>query len=482
MISHVNLSECIGPAFHDLHGSIVDNEYDSYWLQGGRGSLKSSFAAIEIIQGIMRDPKANGIVFRKVGDTIKDSVLSTLEWAIEKCNVAHLWRVTSSPARMVYKPTGQQILFKGLDNPLKIKSIKVKRGYLKYHWYEEAAEFAGPAELRSVRQSVARGGKLFVEFVTFNPPPDPNHWINKEALLTKKGRIVHHSDYTKVPPEWLGPIFLEDAEWLKENNPIAYQNEYLGIAVGTSEAIIFAGHYRVAEFTPKPEWDGPYFGGDFGFAKDPATLVKVWIEEFDTGKKRTDPETRELVPRMAERLYIEYAAFGKAVELDDYPEFYDEVPGSRDHRIKADSSAPATISHIRRKGFDIRGAEKWPGSIEEGITVLLGFAEIVIHTRCTHMQEEARLYSYKIDRLTKEVLADIVDKFNHGWDAVRYALDKYIKRKSMGFFARPTGTPAPTETTEPKEPGTPPHVEQLPPPPPADPAVPEIINGIKIIY
>lgn len=418
------MSDLIAPSFRPVHLAIKNKTHNSFWLRGGRGSTKSSFIALEIIAGIIRDPDANGIVFRKVGDTIKDSVLANLEWAIEKYGYEDFFTVTVSPARIIYKPTGQRIIFKGLDNPLKIKSIKLKRGYFKYSWYEEAAEFSGPSELRSVGQSVKRGGPSFIEFLSYNPPIDPQAWINAEFEIEKSGKYQHSSTYLDVPRDWLGEEFIQDAEWLRENNPLAYEHEYMGVATGIQEAIIFSGKYKITDFEPDPKWDGPYFGADWGFANDPSTLVKCWVEVLDNSVP---------VNRSPKNLYIEYAEFGDKIELDDYPAFYRKVPGSDRYRINADNSRPETISHVKSKGYNIAAAEKWPGSVEDGITVLKSFNNIFIHTRCKRMQEEARLYSHKIDRLTKQITPDIVDKYNHGWDAVRYSLDKYIRRRSSIF-------------------------------------------------
>jgi len=422
----VRLSNLIAPAFIPIHKKIKAYEASEFWLKGGRGSTKSSFAAIEILLGIMSDPDANAIGFRKVGETLRTSILGNFEWAMEMLNVSHLFKVTTSPAEITYKPTGQKILLKGLDKALKVKSLKLKKGYFKFLWFEEAEEFNGMNEIRSVQQSVLRGGEKFIQFITYNPPNDPQAWVNKESLVAKPGRHVHHSTYQDVPREWLGEKFIEDAEWLRENNILAYEHEYLGIAVGLHESIIFSGKYSVQTFDPKPEWHGPYFGADWGFSQDPNTLVKCWVEEI--------PHVSGDDRKASRRLFIEYAAFEQGVELDDIPRFYDTVPDSKSHKIYADCSRPETISHIKHKGYNIVGAEKWPGSVEDGIAVLKSFVEIVIHTRCTEMQEEARLYSYKIDKLTKDITTDIVDKFNHGWDAVRYALSKYIKSRGKSIL------------------------------------------------
>lgn len=410
----VSYAALLGPAFYPVYWKIEDGEADEIYLKGGRGSLKSSFAALTIVRGMMADPDANGIAFRKVADTLRTSVLASIEWAIDQLKVGHYWRITYSPAEATYLPTGQKVIFKGLDKAGKIKSIRLKKGFFKYLWFEELPEFDGPEEIRSVRQSVLRGGDGQIVLYSMNPPRDPKHWANVEAAQEKKKKLVHHSSYEQAPPEWLGSKFLEDAAWMKENNPFLWSHEYGGVPTGLDESVIFGKKYRVADFTPRPDWSGPYFGADWGFSEDPSTLTKSWIEHLPDGRMN---------------LYIEYAAFGYHVEMDDYPTFYAQVPDSQRYPIYADNSRPETISHVKNKGFIVEAAEKWKGSVEDGIATLLSFTNIVIHPRCPEMIDEARLYSYKIDRVTKDILPDIVDRHNHGWDAIRYSLYKYIARE-----------------------------------------------------
>lgn len=426
LYNQVSFGALLGPAFYPVHWKIEDGEADEIFLKGGRGSLKSSFAALEIVRGMMADPEANGICFRKVADTLRTSVLASIEWAIDQLKVGHYWRITYSPAEATYIPTGQKVIFKGLDKAGKIKSIRLKKGFFKYLWFEELPEFDGPEEIRSVKQSILRGGEGQIVLYTMNPPRDPKHWANVEAAEEKKKKLVHHSSYEEAPPEWLGSKFLEDAAWMKENNPFLWSHEYGGVPTGLDASVIFGKKYKILEFSPPSQadldagrWSGPYYGADWGFADDPSTLVKCWIEHL--------PDSRM-------RLWVEYAEFGYHIELDAYREFYAKVPDADKYKIMADCARPETISHVKKQGFNVEGAEKWQGSVEDGITVMLSFTDIVIHTRCEELIDEMRLYSYKIDKVTKDILPDIVDKFNHGIDAIRYALAKYIKRRKKGFF------------------------------------------------
>jgi len=193
---------------------------------------------------------------------------------------------------------------------------------------------------------------------------------------------------------------------------------------------VYHGRWRVAEF-PDNLWrqaDRLFFGADFGFSQDPATLIRFFIYD--------------------ETLYIEHEAYRTGVELDEYDRFYDEVPGSKEWPIKADGARPETISHIANKfGYNISAAEKWPGCVEDGITHIRGIKEIDIHPRCVHTASEARLYRYKVDQKQldeygqPQVLPIIIDAHNHAWDAVRYGLDGYIQRRgSTATWARLAGS------------------------------------------
>src|SRR5690606_16404894 len=184
-----------------------------------------------------------------------------------------------------------------------------------------------------------------------------------------------------------------------------------------SDAQILAGKYRVADFEPEPHWDGPYYGLDWGFSQDPTAGLKLWVGD--------------------DRLWVEYEAGRAGLENDDIAEFMiQRLPGIEKHAVRADSARPETISHVKQTGNGkrksiprITGVEKWKGSVEDGIAHLRSYNEIVIHSRCKASLREARLYSYEVDRLTGDVLTDIVDAHNHYIDSARYALAPLIKRK-----------------------------------------------------
>ena len=180
----------------------------------------------------------------------------------------------------------------------------------------------------------------------------------------------------------------------------------------------------VAGFEPGKDWSGPHYGADWGFSVDPSTLVRCWID--------------------GRTLYIEHEAYAVGCDLDDTPKLFDSVPDARKHTIRADSARPETISHMRRNGYPLMlGVEKGKGSVEDGVEHLRSYERIVIHPRCVHAAEEARLWSYKTDKLSGDVLPVLLDKHDHIWDAVRYALAPIIRAGRPGAKPVKPAAPAP---------------------------------------
>jgi PBSX family phage terminase large subunit len=426
-MTDIKLSQKIAPIFYPVHKAIRNETHDEFWLKGGRGSTKSSFTPEEIVLGMIQDRNANAIAFRKVSRTIRDSIQGSFNWAIDELGLTSEFDSISSPAEITYKSTGQKIILRGLDEPRKLKSIRLRHGYFKYLWFEEADEFNGDGEIRSVEQSILRGGKKFIEFFTYNPPKNPKHWINKMAELDQDSKFIHHSTYLDIPREWLGDKFFQKAERLKENNYEAYAHEYLGKAIGNPEEIVFSGKYEVRDFeTPdlkEVEQNRFFFGADWGFANDPTVLIRCFIKD--------------------DCLWIDYEAYGLQIEIDHIGKsIFDKIPESRNWIIEADSARPETISNVKRQGFRVNSVEKWKGSVEDGIEYLKSFKKIIIHPRCKRIVQEFEIYSYKVDKNTKEILPQIDDKKDRlrvhgdkmgikddGIDSLRYALSKYIKRK-----------------------------------------------------
>ena len=231
----VSLRRLIASAFTGLHRKILE-QGGEYVLKGGRGSGKSSFVSVELWLTLLRHPNMHAVVLRRVGNTLRSSVFTQLQWAAGALGIEQMCRFTLSPMEAVYEPTGQKILFFGMDDPGKLKSLKVPFGYPGVLWFEELDQFE-EEQVRSTEQSVLRGQGPFYCFKSFNPPPLEQHWVNRWTRTPWPGRQVHHSDYTQMPASWLGEKFLDDARFLKQENPRAYRQEYLGIPAGLGDSI-----------------------------------------------------------------------------------------------------------------------------------------------------------------------------------------------------------------------------------------------------
>lgn len=411
------LTDIISPSFYDLFYDIEGNTHTHYWLKGGRGSTKSSFVSVEIILGIMKNPDANAVAIRKVGVYLKDSVYEQLVWAIEKLGVSNLWKQKLSPLELVYRPTGQKILFRGADKPQKLKSTKVSKGYLKYIWYEETAEFNGIAEIRNINQSLMRGGSEFVVFYSYNPPKSQRNWVNKHILEIDKHSYAHHSCYLDVPPEWLGTQFIAEAESLKKRNIDAYNHEYLGEVTGTGGEvfanvdIVRLSDEHVGTFDQIRE------GVDFGFAADPFVYVKCHYDK----KRKT--------------LYI-FDEIYKVGLSNARAAASIKAKKNTQNKIIADSAEPKSIAEMKEYGLRITGAKKGPDSINYGIKFLQSLDRIIIdNIRCPKTAEE--FLNYELEPDGNDGFKDeYPDKNNHTIDAVRYALESDMSNKKATIVSR----------------------------------------------
>ena len=413
-IDGAKLSSIIAPSFYDLHWDIQAGNHTYYDLFGGRGSTKSSFIGTEIPFGIMQDPLANAVVFRKVASTIGQSVFEQVLWGIEALGVSDLWKATTSPYKLTYKPTKQVILFRGLDKAKKTKSIKVAHGYLKYLWFEELDEFAGEEEIRSVQQSVMRGGSKFVVFKSFNPPLSRQNWANDYVLRPRRGAVRHMSCYKDVPPEWLGEQFFDDANDLLINNPRAYTHEYLGIPVGTGGEVFDNLEIREIPGSEKSTFDNIYMGIDWGWYPDP----------YHWGKMHYDSTRRILY------IYDEYRA-NKMSNAATWNALVMLKGVTGTDLITADSAEPKSIGDYKDYGSLCRPAIKGPDSVRYGIKWLQSLKKIVIDpVTCPETAREFQNYEYERTE-SGEIISGYPDKDNHSIDMVRYAMERVWKRKGQ---------------------------------------------------
>ena len=411
----MNLSSIIAPSFYEVHKYLKQNKYTHYWLAGGRASTKSSFISIELILGMMLHPEANAVVLRKISNTLKDSVFNQLLWAIEKLGVEQYWTVTKSPLELTYIPYGNKILFRGSDDPQKLKSTKFRKGYCRYIWYEEVSEFFGMEEIRNINQTLMRGGEIFNVFYSYNPPKSVNNWVNAEALEVRDDKLFHKSTYLTVPREWLGEMFFIEANHLKQTNELAYRNEYLGEATGTGGAVFTNLTIREITDDEIKKFDKIYDGLDFGYAVDPACYVQVY---FDKTRKK---------------LYIFSEVYQVGLSNERLWEKIVEKKISR-ATITADSAEPKSIDKLNSLGkIYVKGAKKGPDSVEFGIRWLQDLEEIVIdNKRCPNTAREFGMYEYERDKYG-EFKSKYPDANNHSIDAVRYAIENETKSNTMTF-------------------------------------------------
>ena len=276
-MSDIRLSEKIGAAFYNVAHDVFHHGHTHYDFSGGRGSLKSSTVSILVVLLIMQEQNKNihAVVLRKVANTIRDSVFAQYIWAIGELGAAAYWESKVSPMELIYKPTGQKIMFRGADDPMKIKSIKVPFGYIGITHFEEKDQFAGRSEIRTILQSTMRGGSVFWNFESYNPPISRDNWANKDSLEEREDRLCHKSTYLEAPREWLGEQFILEAEHLRDTDERAYQHEYLGIPIGTGGNVFEKLELRDISDEEISRFDRIYQGVDFGWFPDPFAFIRL---------------------------------------------------------------------------------------------------------------------------------------------------------------------------------------------------------------
>lgn len=405
----------ISPAFVEALHKFEENIFTEYVFSGGRGSTKSSFISLKIIELIKNNPELNAVIVRQVANTLRDSVFAQIQWAIESLELTEEFKCTYSPLEITYKPTGQKIYFRGADEPTKLKGIKVKSGYLGILWFEELDQFKGPEAVRTIEQSVVRGGDKAYIFKSFNPPKTANNWANKYVKVPKKNRYFNHSNYTQVPKKWLGKAFIEEAEHLKEINPKSYEHEYLGIANGNGGNVFDNVIIRQITDEEISEFDRIYMGVDWGWFPDPWTWNKMYYNPSQN------------------KLYIfDEARENKKSNKDTYEILVNEKGVTPADIITCDSAEKKSIQDYKNYGLSARGARKGPGSVDYSMKWLVSLNEIVIdNIRCPYTATEFLEYEYERTK-DGEVISGYPDKNNHHIDAVRYALEHIINDKSKG--------------------------------------------------
>lgn len=358
-------------------------------VHGGRGSGKSHAMAEYVLERCVME-RTDVVCIREVQKSLAQSVKRLLETKIEAMGLGPLFEVQRD---QIKGPHGGLIIFQGMQDHT-AESIKSLEGF-KIAWVEEAQSLA-QRSLDLLRPTIrAEGSEILF---TWNPRQarDPVDTFLRER--PPSDAIVVEANYADNP--WLPEVLRREMEYDRDRDPDKYAHVWLGQYLQNSSARVFR-KWRVEEF------ETPYgaqfqFGADWGFSVDPTVLVRAYLQ--------------------GRTLYIDHEAYEVGCEIDDTPALFDTVPGARTWNITADSARPETISYMLRKGFNIRKAIKGPGSLEEGVQFLKTF-DIVVHPRCVHTIDELSLYSYKVDRLTEQVMPVLDDKKNHVIDSLRYALE-----------------------------------------------------------
>lgn len=413
MMSDIRLSEKIGSAFYDVAHDVFLHGHTHYDFSGGRGSLKSSTVSVLVPLLLINNTGTHALVLRKVANTIRDSVYAQYIWAIGELGMAAYWEAKVSPMELIYKPTGQKIMFRGADDPMKIKSIKVPFGYIAVTHFEEKDQFAGRAEIRTILQSTMRGGSKYWNFESYNPPISRDNWANKDSLEERADRLCHKSTYLQAPPEWLGEQFLAEAEHLKATDERAYQHEYLGIPVGTGGNVFENLELREITDEEMSHFDRIYQGVDWGYFPDAFAFIRMhydkaretiyFIDEYYTHKQSNETT-------------------GAWVKAHRY----------NDARIICDSAEPKSVADFRAVGLSAQSAIKGPGSLDYSMKWLARRKIVIDKRRTPHAYDEFVNYEYERDK-DGNFISGYPDANDHVISAVRYGMEPAYRR--MGVIA-----------------------------------------------
>lgn len=387
------------PIFDRSHPAATSRYFCFY---GGRAGMKSWAVAQALIMRAVNE-RLLIVCTREIQNSISDSVLRLLSDTIERLGVTHLFTIQKNT---IIGASGSEFIFKGL-NGMTIDSIKSLEG-ADICWVEEAhsvSERSWSILIPTIRKP---GSQIYI---TFNPDLVTDPVYQRFVLNTPPRTYLQKVNYLQnifCPQE-----AKDEAEYQRRVSYDDYAHIWLGEVRQHSNAQVFKYKFRIESFEVTPDYGAPIQGADWGFSTDPTTLVRMYI------KGRT--------------LYIRNEAYKVGCEIDDTPALFDRVENSRAYVIRADNARPELISYMSRAGFKIKAAGKWPGCVEDRVSFMRNFEQIIIHPDCKHTAEEFRLYSYKTEKRTGDILPALEDKNNHCIDAIGYAITPLIKKKSENF-------------------------------------------------
>ena len=367
---------------------------------GGRGSGKS-YGIAQVLAHRALAERCKVLCTRAVQNTLRDSALSILKRVVDDSGLDMFFEQTVEGLRC---KNGSEFIFRGMQHPDRIKSLDA----IKYCWVEEAHAFSKLAWeylIPTVREPESE------IWITFNPDQatDPVYqmFITEERDDAEVVKVDYHDN------EFFPDVLLRELEYDKRVDPEKYQHIWEGYCRTVSDAQVFRGIYRIGAFETPEDVERFYYGADWGFSQDPTVLVRMFIRN--------------------NILWIDHEAYGVGVDIDLTPQLFSKVPEAEKWPITADSARPETISYLNRNGFKIRGADKGKGSVEDGIAFIRSFEGVVIHERCKHTADEFKLYSYKEDKQTGDILPVLVGEHDHCVDAIRYGLEHLMQAHGTVF-------------------------------------------------
>jgi len=431
----ITIKDILAPSFYRPYQDFITGRKQTFAYSGGRGSTKSSCWSICCILGLERDRRAalaakaagdpkwkrnltHCICFRKVANTMSESVYTQIQWAVEKLNLGDKYIFLKTPLMVKRKGTDQRIMFRGLDDPQRIKSLKPPFGFFRYTVFEELAEYSGMEEILDVQRSVQRGGHDFITFMSYNPPETSANWVNQRiAEIAREDPTFgfYKSDYRSVPREWLGDKFFHDADILRRINPRAYAHQYLGVVTGNGGTVFPNVREVCLSDADIAKFDRIRFGVDFGMV-DPTVMVAVYYD------------------RLHHALYIFDEIYKSNMSVDamerEFKAMHDVKYKSWEYII-ADCAGSTLILSLQQKGLKMLPCKKGPDSIMAGVKWLQSLTAIYIDgRRCPNALREFQQYEY--EKLRDDTFSDrLPDKGNHTIDGTRYGCEGLITNGSM---------------------------------------------------
>ena len=405
------ISEIINKNFYEFWKVINSNKYLFHVLKGGRASAKSTHIAIWLVLALMKYP-VTCLCIRKVGNTLAESVFEQLKEAIEILNVGHVWKIQKSPLQLIYIPRGNKFIFRGADDPAKIKSIKMSKFPIAFVWFEELAEFKTEEEVSTIVNSVLRAelpDELTYKVIySYNPPKRKQSWVNKkfETQFIPDNTYIHHSTYLDNPH--ISKAFIQEANETKKNNEFKYRWEYLGEPIGSGVVPFSNLEFRTITDEEIASFDNIRQGNDFGYATDPMAFVRIHYDK----KKRI--------------IYFIDEIYGVKMSIRELASKI-KSKGYDDFHVTCDSAEPRSIAELRELGIKALKAKKGPGSIEFGENWLDDLEAIVIDVKRTpNVAREFENIDYQTDK-DGNIRPKLEDKDNHSIDSTRYALELDMK-------------------------------------------------------